>query len=242
MADWLVFCAAREVTRPRPEVPPLFALEAEEDFFALPALLVFVLLALRLPAARVLAALLREEALLLFEAIVLAAELLLVEEAGFFALLALLREVLLVAFLLPVARVFAALLREEALVLLEAKVLAAEDLLEVAAGFFAVLLLAALRLPVASVFAALLRAAALLLFEAIVLAAEAFVVLLAVLPQIKQFPFETAIIISSSILIESIHIIKGLLVQCCLNFSPHGHILIHQSNEPIAVVLFHKMA
>jgi len=102
--------------------------------------------------------------------------------------------VLLAALRLPVARVFAALLRLLAVVLPEAMVFAAWDLLE-AVGFFAVdaavvvffvavLLFAAgadfVLLPLAKVLAALLFAEALVLFFARVLAAPLLLALLAV--------------------------------------------------------------
>ena len=99
MAAWLVFFAAIEVTRPRPLVAALFVGDFREAdslllfellaaldllllplvFFVLEPEVLLLLLALLLPAARVFAALLREAAVLEFEAMVFAARLLLAE-------------------------------------------------------------------------------------------------------------------------------------------------------------------
>jgi len=136
MAAWVAFCAAWEVTRPRPS-EAFFVVE--EALFAAGA--DFVLLAaLRGPLARVLAALLREAALVPLEAMVLAAWVL-AEALGFFAAVEDLLAVLLFAagadFVLlallrvPLAKVLAALLREEALLPSLARVLAALLLLAV---------------------------------------------------------------------------------------------------------------
>jgi hypothetical protein len=156
MAAWVAFCAAWEVTRPRPSV--FFAAEEEGLFFAavlFEALLFeavlfevlffaegpdFVLEAvLRGPLARVLAALLRLAAVVPLEAMVFAAWVLLAA-VGVFGLLLevvpLFGAVLFFAAELRglLARVLAALLRAEALLPFFARVLAAEALLAALAG------------------------------------------------------------------------------------------------------------
>jgi len=160
MAAWEAFCDARAVTRPRPPAAGFFAAEdADVLFFAVPLLFEavlffaagadFVLLAVLLlgvvllpeavvrgPLARVLAALLRLLAVVLLDAMVFAAWVLL-EAVGFFAAedadvlffaVPLLFEAVL---LVPLARVLAALLRAEALLLFLARVFAALLLLAV---------------------------------------------------------------------------------------------------------------
>jgi hypothetical protein len=136
MAACEAFCEARAVTRPRPLAGAFFAAGEEAGALFFEALLLaalffaagadFVLLAApRGPLARVLAALLRLLAVVLPEAMVFAAWVLLeaVGAALFFAagagfaLLALSR--------VPLAKVLAALLRAEALLLSLARVLAA---------------------------------------------------------------------------------------------------------------------
>ena len=157
MADWEAFCDARAVTRPRPLAAGFFAAEEVDVLFFVELLLFdavlffaagadFVLLAVALleavprgPLARVLAALLRLLAVVLLDAMVFAAWVLL-EAVGFFAeeevdvlffvvlffaagadfeLLAVLR-----VLLAPLAKVLAALLRAEALLLFLARVFA----------------------------------------------------------------------------------------------------------------------
>jgi len=148
MAAWEAFCDARAVTRPRPLVV-IFSEEADVLFFEAPLFEVvlfavlffaagadFVVLAVaRGPLARVLAALLRLLAVVLFEASVFAAWVLL-EAEGFFAVeeedvlffvagADLVLPAALRVLLLPLAKVLAALLRAEALLLSLARVLAA---------------------------------------------------------------------------------------------------------------------
>ena len=155
MAVWVAFCDARAVTRPRPLVAGFFAVEEEDVLFFAGVLLDalfeavlffaagedFVLLAVPLleavargPLARVLAALLRLAAVVLLEAMVFAAWVLLeavgvfaVEEDPFFAA-PLFEAALFFAAgvdFVPLAKVLAALLRAEALPLSFDRVLAA---------------------------------------------------------------------------------------------------------------------